>query len=947
MLTGNGNIVISPKPESNAEDYEGLRRTGLSYIQQFSGSVWTDYNLHDPGITILELLCYALTDLAYRTSFPVADLLTTEGKDGPDKGDFFSARKILTSHPITINDYRKLILDRVPGVRNIWFETLNNTDYIPTIYFDKKLVTTTLSAPPAGHPFEVLQLKGLYIVKLDVEDFETIKSHNPQFLQTLAHYRDIDSMVTDPEATAAEYKTCITNFVKHLLAGARNLCEDFETIRIADPEYIAVCADIELKSNASADEVFKQVNSVLYNYINPSIPFYSIKELLEKGRRIEDIFAGPAMTRGFIDDEDLASHGHKEVLYVSDIINLLMDVKGILQIKNIHLSSYRQRADGTYTVLQNAQPYCLHLQDKENAVFQFALDAGEPDPKKIFNHIRFSKGLIYFSPKRKPEYQTYDFVDFPEMPQDFKNNLPFPKGRYRNLLNYYSVQNDFPLCYYTGMDGVPSSETTLRKAQRLQTKAYLLFFDQLLANYLSQLDNLKRVFSHRGGVDLSTLTPFVLNGKNIKDLQMLITSPFKADENKPDKEFFQAAYGHLSQVLETTGQGHVRRNLLLDHLLARFNELFVDYSVFKFQQSQQGNFVSEGSAKEVISDKIHFLQVYPIISGKRSHAFNYTKEYEANNISGLQLRLQKMMGLSASKNKRLVAVVGNPDYKTLLQNIAAKQTPAPTDQLVVQDNRFSSYDETFGVHVLEHILLKPLYKEATAPLASLLPLCGDGANNQHATCLLPDNYSLQLTVVVPGWLAISSSMDFRAFTERLIRTEAPAHAVLKICWIDPAMMYVFEETTEKLFTEMANIRKAGAKPTTTDVQRFNEALADVYAMMGLLKNIYPPSNLDECGQIDYNAETDEIHAPFILDNSALGSDGSSQWFVFEKPLEPVPDLIKPVGPIIPTEPAKPAGPVEPANPQSIAMPENIVKPESTEAPTDATKQKKQGRKKKK
>ena len=56
-------------------DYDSLLRDGISLIQKFSGNKWTDYNFHDPGITILEQLCYALTDLGYRSNFKVEDLL--------------------------------------------------------------------------------------------------------------------------------------------------------------------------------------------------------------------------------------------------------------------------------------------------------------------------------------------------------------------------------------------------------------------------------------------------------------------------------------------------------------------------------------------------------------------------------------------------------------------------------------------------------------------------------------------------------------------------------------------------------------------------------------------------------------------------------------------------------------------------------------------------------
>jgi len=897
MLTENGNIVISKKPASQSEDYEWLRNAGLSYIQQFSGKVWTDYNTHDPGVTILELLCYALTDLAYRTSFPVADILTAPGQKGPDELDFFTARKILTTHPVTINDYRKLILDRIPGVRNVWLETMDNINYDPAIYFDEKAITTTLTLPPVNHPYDILQLKGLYVVKIEAEDYETIKGHHPHYLLTLAKYRDKNSTHTETEAQADEYKDCLKNYIKKLLIDSRNLCEDFEIVKVADEEFVAICADIELKPDANADKIFLAINSVLYNYINPNLHYYSFKELIDKGKRTEDIFNCPAATRGFIDEDDLNEHGHKEVLYVSDIINLLMDIPGILQIKKISLSSYRKKNDGTYVLLQDAQQYCLHLQDVSNAVFQFMLDAAEQDKTKIFNHIRFSKGLIYFTPKRDIKYASFSFIDYPSLPANFENDLPIPSGKNRNLLNYYSVQNDFPLAYYTGMDGIPNGETNLRKAQRLQSKAFLLFFDQLLADYLAQLNQLKKVFTWRGGVTSPVMLPLPLSQSTIKDLRMLLASEHKVDENISDADFFKTTYQAYEDLLETPAQQKQRRNRLLDHLLARFNELFVDYSVFKFQQNKEGDFFTETATEELINDKIQFLKLYPVISGKRSHAFDYTKSvYATDNISGLQLRVQKMLGVDSAQNKQIVTPVNSVDYKTLLQKMASGQPPLPADKVVITDNRFDSFDKNFGLHVLEHILLRPLYQQSTSPLTQLLPLCGDGTNNQKSDCLLPDNYSMQMTVVAPGWLAISNNMDFRAFTENLIRTEAPAHVAVKICWLDPALMFLFEKTTEVFFNEMAKVKAPGAQPSAADITDFNTALNDVYVMMGLLKNMYLPSVLDGCENINYNAETDKIKVPVILNYSALGSDDTDEWFVFNKPEAVVmPANIKPPG----------------------------------------------------
>ncbi len=491
----------------------------------------------------------------------------------------------------------------------------------------------------------------------------------------------------------------------------------------------------------------------------------------------------------------------------------------------------------------------------------------------------FSKGPVYFTPKRDAAYKNI-IVKYPYQPSNFDYDLPIPSGNSRNLLNYYSVQNDFPLFYYTGMDGIPKGETALRKAQRLQSKAYLLFFDQLLADYLMQLNNLKKNFSLKGGNALPVMLPFPLTQSMIRDLRMLLASKYPVDQNNSDAAFFQDTYAAL---IETPGQQKERRNRLLDHLLARFNELFVDYSVFKFQQNTTGDFFSAPPDDELIDDKIQFLTVYPIISGKRSHAFNYTKGvYATDNTSGLQLKIQKMMGLAGSQNKTLVTPIVDIDYKTLMQNIATNITPQPADKLQIKDNRFDDFDNNFGIHILEHILLRPLYKRADTP-ASLLSLCGDGSSNREAACLLPDNYSMQLTVVAPGWLSISNSMDFRAFTESLIRSEAPAHVGIKICWLDPALMFLFEKTTEALFNAMAKIKQQGVAPVDQDFADFNNALNDVYTMMKLMKNMYLPSTLDECENINYNEDLDRIKVPVILNYSALGNTDEDEWYVFNKP----------------------------------------------------------------
>ncbi len=55
--------------------FDALRELGIGWAQQASGRLWTDYNLHDPGVTLIEALCYALTEDVYAARQDVPTLL--------------------------------------------------------------------------------------------------------------------------------------------------------------------------------------------------------------------------------------------------------------------------------------------------------------------------------------------------------------------------------------------------------------------------------------------------------------------------------------------------------------------------------------------------------------------------------------------------------------------------------------------------------------------------------------------------------------------------------------------------------------------------------------------------------------------------------------------------------------------------------------------------------
>ena len=124
-------------------DFEFLRKKGIEYIEALGSGLWTDYNAHDSGITTLEVLCYAITDLGARLSLPLATILAE--KDNPSflNDQFLTAEKALPIKPVTALDYRKLFID-IEGVKNAWL-----------IKHEKKVYANCKENKLSYKPFEI------------------------------------------------------------------------------------------------------------------------------------------------------------------------------------------------------------------------------------------------------------------------------------------------------------------------------------------------------------------------------------------------------------------------------------------------------------------------------------------------------------------------------------------------------------------------------------------------------------------------------------------------------------------------------------------------------------------------------------------------------------------------------------------------------------------------
>lgn len=670
-------LTIPRAPEADpALDQRQLFALGMDQVRAMSRNTWNDHNTHDPGITILELSSYGLTELAHRAEFSIPDLVAEEDPVRNAlvmKEQFYGPRDILPCRPLTNGDYRKLLVD-MNGVRNAWIRPAE-------VRYDVDLVNGELVAPGSGQPgLRPVILRGLYRVLLELED----GAKNPNGIRA-------DAMA--------------------LLQENRNLCEDFVSVDLVQFTDYALCAEIELDPAADPVEVAARIEFDVSKYLTPRVVNYTLDEMREMGWTVPEIFEGPALDHGFIPDDELAKAELRTEIRLSDVIAVIMDIEGVRAVRDIVMNQ----------VMSGPPAYTVSPADKWRMKVP---EDTAPRLSKAFGRIRLAKrdlpvladaGLVQAKwNELEKELRSKDESKKAE-------DIGMERGRFRGLRDYYSFQNHFPALYGLSQAGLDPRSDARRRALALQLKGYLLFFDQVMANFLAQLGVVRELYSRDPGV---TKTYHAQVVTTFRDAASVYPKPVSDDD--------------LRKQLETDEEALVRRNRFLDHLLSRVAEDFYHYvgimrSAFN---------ISETKAIEL---KCKFLRDCPWLGAQRSLAYDYTKSadlWDSQNVSGLERRIAHLLDIEDISRRDLSA---NP--------------------------------RTEGMYLIENILLRP--GSATDPF---LPVCVDPSCTE---CADDDPYSYRLHIVLPADVGRFKTMSFRRFVEDTIRMEVPAHIVAKICWAGP------------------------------------------------------------------------------------------------------------------------------------------------------------------
>jgi hypothetical protein len=699
-------ITVSP-PAMKSQDFAYLREEGMKMLRSIAATSWTDHNVHDPGITLLEAMCYAMTEMGLRSGMDMRDLVASDVSGR--KQEFFTAGEILPVSPIAVRDIRKVLIDH-PLVQNAWVFLLDTDPggkYSILLEFeDETLNSSTFQVvvtPPAllrdynidlafpywddedARPFsENVTFTGIVFEGTPGNEWNQIEGSDAYFARITIQYTPLVGPATSqllwlvaevttpmgnpltelplilPELTATvlslvdnspadpalirkfNHRTRDANsamrVVRRYLKDYRNCCEDFADFKAVRLQEVAVSAIIDINPGVNIESLLADIFFSIDGFITPVNRFDSLDDRLAETTP-DEIFEGPSLDSGFLQDESLSATTLTEVLYTSDILRLILqqrdqrgtdivqredvNARNIAAVRNLSIANYLDNR----LITSNARD-CLHLVASQRHVPRLSLTKSR---------------IIFFRNEVEVRYNLAHVIDrFNQKKADLLleesaafADIELPEGIGYPVNDYYPVQNDLPLIYGIGEAGLPETATEERKALALQLKGYLFFFEQLTAGIASQLGNINSFFSADPEIE-KTLFPHPLY--DIPQVQYLFQSFNPLTDNwTAFRENKNNAYiTSLQKAGESREQFLTRRNRVLNHLLAVYGEDMYDAAALAYlraavvpgaaalplnllleQQAAQRNTAS----RQLIRKKSAFFYDLPALNRDRAQAY--------------------------------------------------------------------------------------------------------------------------------------------------------------------------------------------------------------------------------------------------------------------------------------------------------------------------------------
>lgn len=279
-------VTIKKFPKySETTDYLDLVSSYTDSCQNYSSKTWTDYNIHDPGVTILELLCLAITEVGLKSELDIFRIIFNSKRltFQPEEYALYSPLEVFPTHAITIEDYRKSILDKfITEVDNVWIEPLS-------------------------------------------------------FTEQGVGYKGLINILVKPKIDAE--KNSLKNSILKYFNSTKNIGEDISGVVLLEPAIVTINLDAMITGNILPEEILAELRQLLYTEIEKPIIFEGYLTKLQKGEKIEDVLSGPFLENGKINDQSLINSNLEKIntLYKSQLLNTITNSPYIEKIEKIEI----------------------------------------------------------------------------------------------------------------------------------------------------------------------------------------------------------------------------------------------------------------------------------------------------------------------------------------------------------------------------------------------------------------------------------------------------------------------------------------------------------------------------------------------------------------------------------------------------------------------------------
>ncbi|MGC7402974.1 hypothetical protein ACPWR0_03960 [Pandoraea pneumonica] len=578
-------------PDPYGLDFDALRRAGITTLQALCGERWTDYNLHDPGVTILEQLCYAITELAYRSDFAPEDYLVgPEGTIDYRRHALHPADEILPSQVLTVDDYRKLFYDSIPELEDVWLSCEPET-----------------SAAAGG-------VRGLYRVLVKLS--ETLSGE------------------LSGEAQAA-MEAGVRKRIFEVFNAHRNLGEDLADVQVVPAQAVYLSGDVQIHSERDPASIFADIYFRCAQAVLSGFQVERYVKAFAAGVPLDTLFSGPRTVHGFIAGTGAQAPGSP--IAISKLVGLVQDVDGVAHVHRLALCD----ADGNPVGADMAAGAVLRLRfpgDAQSAFLRlhFASSAVGGVAAPVAHAVeqrREDKARVVLDDARVALAKArFEFDTLRNTPQSVVGIVPAPQGETRALRDYFSIQHQFPAIYGINHFGVLPSAPLAHHVSAKQLKGYLYLAEQLMANYLENLQSVGRMFS-------------------VDDLHQTYFSQWIGDDALPDIEslYVEApddVRSALTRIVSRKDRAEDRRSRLLDVLLAMYGETFSQKSLRRFDDYQDKH-----ATHWLVNNKLEFLRHIAALSRDRATAFDVgmpdLRADKRPNVAGVHAKIAILLGLPA------------------------------------------------------------------------------------------------------------------------------------------------------------------------------------------------------------------------------------------------------------------------------------------------------------